>query len=338
MEQNLEATDDRLGKLELVDAVDGRIKVAMDSTKPLKFKRKLQTKKKEDITIKLFYEKLFKHCSTCGLMTHENQDCLQKQPVLNQMVFPERMCLIEFGHQDKTGLLVGMMNVVKMRLLISLSKMVRALLRSKAADKGRGPVWKEKLYPLRIEEPVNKRSDMDIAHTSGSLEKAVANRGKNAVEPLADDLIPPYDALKIDALNEHEQDEEDQAVDAEMQDAPLGNELMVMEEDGLLEEDLNQIESQERVEQERIEPDSSILVIEAKDKATVDDNGEDYAKALTRTDTHSLFTSSQATSQRRASLRINAKPLSGQGSGLQESTISVEKRKGLKFCETGRRS
>ena len=133
----------------------------------------------------------------------------------------------------------------------------------------------------------------------------------------ADDLIPPYDALKIDALNEHEQVEEDQAVDAEMQDAPLGNELMVMEEDGLLEEDLNQIESQERVDQERIEPDSSILMIEAKDKAIVDDNGEDYAKALTRTVTHSLFTSSQATSQRRASLRINAKPLSGQGSGVR---------------------
>ncbi|KAH0884079.1 LOW QUALITY PROTEIN: hypothetical protein HID58_060175, partial [Brassica napus] len=304
------------------------------------------TKKKEDITIKLFYEKLFKHCSTCGLMTHENQDCLQKQPVLNQMVFPERMCLIEFGHQDKMGLLVGMMNVVKMRLLISLSKMVRALLRgfkifilepseSKAADKGRGPVWKEKQHPLRIEEPVKKRSDMDTAHTSGSPEKAVANRGRaigsqhnkhvdvnvtyrnSSGSRSADNLIPPYDALKIDALNEHEQVEEDQAVDAEMQDAPLGNELMVMEEDGLLEEDLNQIESQERVDQERIEPDSSILMIEAKDKAIVDDNGEDYAKALTRTVTHSLFTSSQATSQRRASLRINAKPLSGQGSGVR---------------------
>ncbi|CAG7901579.1 unnamed protein product, partial [Brassica rapa] len=33
-EQNLEAIGDRLGKLELSDAVDGRIKVAMDSSKP----------------------------------------------------------------------------------------------------------------------------------------------------------------------------------------------------------------------------------------------------------------------------------------------------------------
>lgn len=46
-EQNLEAIADRLGTRISIDAVDGKIKVAMDSTKPLKFSRKLQTKKKE---------------------------------------------------------------------------------------------------------------------------------------------------------------------------------------------------------------------------------------------------------------------------------------------------
>ncbi|KAF2598445.1 hypothetical protein F2Q68_00010513 [Brassica cretica] len=81
--QNLEAIGDRLGKLEASDTVEGKIKVSVDSTKPLKFSRKLQTKNKEDIMIKLFYEKLFKHCSTCGLMSHESQDCLHKHD-LNQ--------------------------------------------------------------------------------------------------------------------------------------------------------------------------------------------------------------------------------------------------------------
>ncbi|KAF2614878.1 hypothetical protein F2Q70_00011903 [Brassica cretica] len=153
--------------------------------------------------------------------------------------------------------------------------------RGNAADKSRGPVWKEKQHPLRIEEPVKKKSVIDTAHTAGSPVKSGGNRGKNAVEPLGssqqnnrvdvnvtyrnssgtrsgnstvdagtvEDLIPPYDALKIDALNEHEPDEDDQAGDAEIQDVPIGNELMVMEEDDLLEEDLNQIEIQERVEQ-----------------------------------------------------------------------------------------
>ncbi|CAG7901580.1 unnamed protein product, partial [Brassica rapa] len=217
--------------------------------------------------------------------------------------------------------------------------------RDNDADKSRGPVWKEKQRSLRIEEPV-KKSVMDKAHTAGSPVKYGVNRGKNAVEPLGsqqnkrvdvnvtyrnssgtqsggstvdagkiEDLIPPYDALKIDALNEHEPDEDDQAGDAEMQDVPIGNELMIMEEDDLLEEELNQIEIQERVAQEHIEPDSSILMIEAKDKQTDEDN-EDYAKALTRTVTRSLFTT-QAASQRRGSPRINAKPQPSQGSGVR---------------------
>ncbi|KAF2549628.1 hypothetical protein F2Q70_00021549 [Brassica cretica] len=57
-----------------------------------------------------------------------------------------------------------------------------------------------------------------------------------------------------------------------MQDAPIGNELMVMEEDDLLDEDFNQIENQELIKQERSQPllasehDSSVLMIEAKKK------------------------------------------------------------------------
>ncbi|CAN7042343.1 unnamed protein product, partial [Brassica rapa subsp. trilocularis] len=166
---------------------------------------------------------------------------------------------------------------------------------------------------------------IDKAHTAGSPVKSGVNRGKSAIEPLGssqqnkrvdvnvtyrnssgtqsggstvdagkiEDLIPPYDALKIDALNEHEPDEDDQAGDAEMQDVPIGNELMIMEEDDLLEEELNQIEIQERIEQKHIEPDRLILMIEAKDKQTDEDN-EDYAKELTRTVTRSLLTSQAA--------------------------------------------
>ena len=96
VKQNLEAIGNRLGKLESIDTVDGRIKVAMDSTNPLKFTRKLQTRKMEDITIKLFYEKLFKHCSTCGLMTHEAQDCLAKPNTFLLWLHLVRMCLIEY--------------------------------------------------------------------------------------------------------------------------------------------------------------------------------------------------------------------------------------------------
>lgn len=36
-------------------------------------------KNKENINIKLHYEKLFKYCNICGLMSHDAQDCLVKQ-------------------------------------------------------------------------------------------------------------------------------------------------------------------------------------------------------------------------------------------------------------------
>lgn len=53
-EQNLQTIGDRLGKLDKIYTTDEKIKVAMDSFKPLKFTRKLQTRNKEDISIKLF--------------------------------------------------------------------------------------------------------------------------------------------------------------------------------------------------------------------------------------------------------------------------------------------
>ncbi|KAF3541791.1 hypothetical protein F2Q69_00024999 [Brassica cretica] len=79
--------------------------------------------------------------------------------------------------------------------------------------------------------------------------------GKSTVDVgTADDLIPPYDALKIDALSEQEQDEEDRIGDADMNDIPVGNELMIMEEDDFLREELNQTENQEPFEQDISQP------------------------------------------------------------------------------------
>lgn len=49
----------------------------------------------------------------------------------------------------------------------------------------------------------------------------------------AEDLIPPYDALKIDALNEDDHSE-DGIGDVDMQEDLDGKELMVMADDDLL--------------------------------------------------------------------------------------------------------
>ncbi|WZZ00301.1 hypothetical protein YC2023_072629 [Brassica napus] len=202
--------------------------------------------------------------------------------------------------------------------------------------------WKEKQRPLRIVEPVRRSMDRDTDHTSMNPRTANGDRGKSVVEPdrsqykrddmnvtyrgsgsgkstvdvgAVDDLIPPYDALKIDALSEQDQDEEDRKGDADMQDSPLGNELMIMEEDDLLGEELNQTENQEPLEQDISQPvfasehGTSILMIEAKESSRDDGAGDEYAKAITRSATRSLFSSSQAVS-RRASPRINAQTTS----------------------------
>ncbi|XP_056845685.1 uncharacterized protein LOC108811913 isoform X2 [Raphanus sativus] len=50
--------------------------IEVDSRRPLKFKRQVESPEGDEVTIEIKYEMLFKHCSTCGLMTHEKGHCL----------------------------------------------------------------------------------------------------------------------------------------------------------------------------------------------------------------------------------------------------------------------
>ncbi|KAH0914482.1 hypothetical protein HID58_028928 [Brassica napus] len=49
--------------------------VDVDYRKPLKFSRKVESKDGDDVTIEIKSEKLFKHCSTCGMLSHEKDHC-----------------------------------------------------------------------------------------------------------------------------------------------------------------------------------------------------------------------------------------------------------------------
>ncbi|WZZ02813.1 hypothetical protein YC2023_088734 [Brassica napus] len=60
---------------------------------------------------------------------------------------------------------------------------------------------------------------------------------------VAEDLIPPYNALKIDALNEHDIENEEEIADAYMEDNIMGNELALIEDEDMLGEDLAHIKS-----------------------------------------------------------------------------------------------
>ena len=128
-----------------------------------------------------------------------------------------------------------------------------------------------------------------------------------------DDLIHHYDALKIDALNDFENDiEEGDAADADMEEAFVGNELMIMEDDDLLGEDLMHTKSpNDNVHEDlgdqhvRNKQDGSFLMIEANKMGdTGEADGESGQKVITSSSTRSLF---PAGNPRRASPRINAK-------------------------------
>lgn len=66
---------------------------------------------------------------------------------------------------------------------------------------------------------------------------------------VTEELITPYNALKIDVLNDSDHNIEEEAegdtTDAFMEEAIVGNELMVMEEDDILGDDLANLKSPE---------------------------------------------------------------------------------------------
>ncbi|KAJ4894712.1 Uncharacterized protein Rs2_21506 [Raphanus sativus] len=290
---------DRLGKVDKIDAPEGKIKVDIDSSKPLKFTRKLQTRTKQnttiDITIKLHYEKLFKHCSTCGLMTHEAQDCSKNQsilpglPVTRDNVFDRmrpRGDLKETSAVPRNNGPVRSSAAPYKSLKESngaYSRVQRSSYSSRPEQKDsrynpysyvrhdkrnepiKGREWKEKHnQPIKIKD--QSTSDTGTGNSSGSRPRSLVTKvlvektqpadanvtfrtgvdsgaSASAQKDITEDLIPPYNALKIDALTDFDQEDEAEAdVDAYMEEA-LGNELMVMEEDDLLGEELENAQS-----------------------------------------------------------------------------------------------
>lgn len=49
--------------------------IDVDSRKHLVFNRKKASPEGEEVTIQISYDKLFKHCSICGMMTHQKAYC-----------------------------------------------------------------------------------------------------------------------------------------------------------------------------------------------------------------------------------------------------------------------
>lgn len=59
----------RIGQVDddSIEITEGRMRIEVDSRRPLKFKRKVESPDAENVTIEIKYDMLFKHCTTCAL-------------------------------------------------------------------------------------------------------------------------------------------------------------------------------------------------------------------------------------------------------------------------------
>ncbi|KAL0734321.1 hypothetical protein Bca4012_010531 [Brassica carinata] len=73
--ENLKNIGGRLGHVDTLELSEGRMLIDVDTRRPLKFSRKVESPDGDEVTIEIKYDMLFKHCSTCGMLTHEKEYC-----------------------------------------------------------------------------------------------------------------------------------------------------------------------------------------------------------------------------------------------------------------------
>ncbi|KAF3543946.1 hypothetical protein DY000_02005489 [Brassica cretica] len=76
-DNNLKGIGSRLGHVhqDTIELMEGIMLIYIDTRRPLKFARKAESPEEDEVTIEIKYEMLFKHCSTCGMLTHEKKYC-----------------------------------------------------------------------------------------------------------------------------------------------------------------------------------------------------------------------------------------------------------------------
>ncbi|KAF8077399.1 hypothetical protein N665_1040s0003 [Sinapis alba] len=237
-----------------------------DISKPLEFTRMLQTRNRKDFIIKLHYDMLFKHCSLCGLMTHEAEDCLKMTvpaPVVNgrETVFDRikvaNTIPIERSLHNNQG---GSSKDSSKRILEGSSSMSY---NDRSSYQGR-----QNPNPLIPQISQSSKANILIEATPQTIDSNVTFRS-------------------IWALYEDDPVEED-----EIQEDLAGNEFMVVKEDDLLVEYLMQMDDQSNnrlarlnVPHETLQP-NMILMIKTKPEGDEADSGQKY---LARSVARSLF-------------------------------------------------
>ncbi|KAF3596701.1 hypothetical protein DY000_02021670 [Brassica cretica] len=83
--KNMRSIGGRLGHVDTIELSEGRMLIDVDSRRPLKFKRKVESPEGDAVTIEIKYGRLFKHC-TIALM---RKDLPGRQPLLRDLRQPQ---------------------------------------------------------------------------------------------------------------------------------------------------------------------------------------------------------------------------------------------------------
>ncbi|KAL0680150.1 hypothetical protein Bca4012_008131 [Brassica carinata] len=117
---NLRNIGGRIGHIDTLELTEGRMLIEVDSRQPLKFSRKVEYEG-DEVTIEIKYDKLFKHCSICGMMSHEKGYCpsldirtriqpsLERSGVFSRVQLPQEQMLHSQSLQQSSrqSLLMG---------------------------------------------------------------------------------------------------------------------------------------------------------------------------------------------------------------------------------------
>ncbi|KAH0873206.1 hypothetical protein HID58_070568, partial [Brassica napus] len=87
--KNLKNIGRKLGHVDTIELEAGRLLINVDTRKPPVFKKKVQSPVGEEVTITIKYDLLFKHCTPCGLLTHEESYCSKKVEMMKAQTLSE---------------------------------------------------------------------------------------------------------------------------------------------------------------------------------------------------------------------------------------------------------
>ncbi|WZY87153.1 hypothetical protein YC2023_033537 [Brassica napus] len=107
-DRNLKNIGRIIGHIDTIELTEGHMLIVVDSRRPLKFSWKVEYEG-DEVMIEIKYDKLFKHCTTCGMLSHEKVYCpyietrqssMERSDVFTRMQLPAHQSVRDSQGKD----------------------------------------------------------------------------------------------------------------------------------------------------------------------------------------------------------------------------------------------